>query len=522
MRVQLPPELLLQIFLEIQRAHYWIGSEKTPPCCAVSQVCRQWRMIALVTSHLWTYIPLTCLPWANTCLMRSHESCVEVTARHLFPGDEVERQSLILATTELPRTSVLFFSTATNYYGYRELIAEVFAGWSLRPAPKLRELDISITDEVDLDREPIVLPNSLFASRELPSLEKASVESCELTPSWSRIHLPRTLRSLEMNDALAWKNVDEMVQFFELVPELEEFCLHTNNTRTCRFDTALSSRYPRKGLPLSKLQTFEICTRYLEVIIIFAYLSIPSTASIIIEISECDEDLAGDVGEEELLEAICVGLLALQDHFAPVVAAGHGYTDLCILPDGLYSSCMCDCATATRVCICGILPPESWSCFELWASVEVLLLDRFSKHALSGFVAAMHRQGFRLFPSLRHLQIVDATVVEPDKPLRESDTSTYLSVSGEGLRGTNAQEFVAAMKELAGYEQFERLTLTRCAVSTQALQATREMLRSRCIEGDVESPAERLKWREEKRNKEIDWEDPKSLSFSFRYLPDTD
>ena len=176
--------------------------------------------------------------------------------------------------------------------------------------------------------------------------------------------------------------------------------------------------------------------------------------------------------------------------------------------------------TATSVCISGLFSPETWSCFKNWTAVDTLFLSRFSKHALAGFVAAVNRQDFRLFPALRHLHIVDATVVESEESRARPDSEAYDPVEGEGLRGTDAQEFLAAMKRLAKYEGFECLTLTRCAVSTAALQATKGALGNHRVEGDVESPAERFKWREDRKNTKIDWDKPKS--WQLGPLPNTD
>ncbi|KZV61257.1 hypothetical protein PENSPDRAFT_659058 [Peniophora sp. CONT] len=449
-------------------------------------------------------------------------------------------------------------------------MTEVFPGLSMHPAPRLRELDISIDDEVDTDRPPIVLPESLFASRKLTSLESVTIASCEMTPSWSKTFLTRSLRSLKLDNGVAWRNIDEMMQFFELVPFLETLDLHTYNVRVHSFDTTRSNEFTLKGVLLRKLRTFRVCTRFLEDMAMFAYLMFPHTAELDIHIAEGDTDLEGDAGEDEILDAICAGLVTLKNHFAPAVAAGLGYTHVRLSPWGINVPCYSPCVlhdnggmkntsaaqlpaglapislpfgiskldphllrlsyamlleqpilyTATAVCIQGILPPEAYSCLEKWTAVEALEVPKFHKSALPGFVAGVTRQPFRLFPSLRRLQVVDATIVEPDEPLDEALIPWDKVVEGEGLRGTDARAFIATVKKLADYEHFERLIFIRCVMSAQVLQEVKGILGEQRVEGKVESPEERLQAREEWKRKRSDKKNPHRFLMPSRWEDD--
>ena len=208
MAVQLPPELLLQIFLEIPQDYWDEVREKAPPCCSVSQVCRQWRAIAVGSGRLWNRIPHHSLSWTRECLIRSNNSCIEVDTWILTPEEKEERRSLMLIYSELSRVSKLKIATATNYDDSHELINELFAGLSMQPAPKLRELDLSISDDVDDDRPLIVLPRRLFQSQKLRSLEKLTIHFCEMTLPLSKIFVTAALRSLKLLGGLAWRDVD--------------------------------------------------------------------------------------------------------------------------------------------------------------------------------------------------------------------------------------------------------------------------------------------------------------------------
>ncbi|KZV77498.1 hypothetical protein PENSPDRAFT_645137 [Peniophora sp. CONT] len=543
MSMRVPPELLLKIFSEIQKAHFWTGTETVPSCWAVSQVCRQWRMVALESSRLWACIPLESPLWAKACLSRSRSSCLEVTASRITPEDDAQLESLALIYPELPRVSSLEFCTDAGYPNFDEMLREVLTGLSLHPAPKLRELRFNIMDNVDINRAPISLPQYLFASQKLTSLELASFFGCELSLSWSKTLLPPTLRSLTLHQTLAWKDIDEMVLFFGLVSNLEILHLYTITSNT-HFST--SSAYPYRAATLPRLKRLNVSTRYLEVITILAYLAMPPTTSLTIRIMEYDWDLM-DREEAELAAAISLGTRAFRDHFAPVVAAGHGYTHFTITTMDIQIPCMIPCElhdnhaaydprayvpaelapvscsfgipmdephlvrpayamlleqpileTATTICVHGNLPLEAWLCFERWSAVETLELSDFRDDmALSGFAAAIHRQGFRLFKALRHLWISDCVVVEAEP---DSAALPGESIEGEGLTGTDAREFIAAARCLADYEHFEQLTLVRCIVSTQALQTVKEILGEKRVDGDVRSPEREIQEREDYRN----------------------
>ncbi|VDC07021.1 unnamed protein product [Peniophora sp. CBMAI 1063] len=571
---RLPPELLLRIFLMIHQEYHWDPFEKAPPCSAVSHVCRQWRAVALGTSQLWTRIPLHSASWTYQCLARSRDNYVEAVTKFLAYDDEAARQLLMLVCSELHRISKLLISTSTSYDDCEKLLDELYTALSSKPAPKLRELEISISDDIDFDRPLVILPNGMFASQKLLSLDKLAVESCEVTLSWSKSLIAPSLRCLQLVDGLAWRTVDEMVQFFELVPNLEELSIDTINPRICCFVTGVPPNHPRDSVSLTKLRDLHITTRYVELFTIFAHLLFPLGTDIYISLSECDTDLDGDAEELEILNTINLGRRAFRQHFAPAVDAGIGHPQLRITSHGLYCPCEfpgcphCDSSRpppddndtsqamtrrltsrmtlpfcipksaphlirssyamileqpvfqgTTSVCIAGILPPEAWSCLNIWTSVEELHITRLAKHALAGFVAAMHRQHFRLFPALRRLQIVNATIVEPDGSSDRSEAAAYEPVWGEGLRGTNAGSFLAAIRVLSTHEHFEHLTLTQCAMSTRVLQSTRDILGEGRVEADVETPEERCKWREEREN-EYDLDRPET--WHWRPLPDTD
>ncbi|KZV62899.1 hypothetical protein PENSPDRAFT_230708 [Peniophora sp. CONT] len=585
MSTLLPPELLLKVFVEVQNMYSWYGTKKAPPCLAVSQVCRRWRTVALEASCLWTRLPLDSLKWVETCISRSRSSCLEVNASFLYIENHAQRQSLYLVYPELPRIGALNIGTEINYDGSREILAEVFAGLSLRPAPKLRELEISLLDSCDIDRPPTRVPSSLFASQRLVSLETMTLSSCKLSLSWSNTLIAPSLRTLRLYESLLWKNVDEMVQFFELVPNLEILDLTVITTQVRHFNTTTSSAYPYRSASLPQLKSFDVSTRFLEDVALLTCLSMPPTTLLKMNVSEADWDLMSP-DEAKLTAAYDRGSQAIRDHFATSVAAGHGYTHLRIHPSGVYAPCTgysCQLhnnsllrespainpvelapitldfgipercphlirpayamildqpvlETATTVCLQGRLLPEAWSCLDHWTAVETLALSKSNyATALPGFVAALRSQGSRLFPALRELYIVDTNIVKPDEPENEtydqendqeeedgdsendSDESdsgmggggSELTghVRGEGLRGTDSREFIKAMRVLARDEHFERLVLTRCTMSTQTLQAVKDVFGAQRIEGNVQSPEEKLQAREESRREMDRWLD---------------
>ncbi|KZV59970.1 hypothetical protein PENSPDRAFT_694688 [Peniophora sp. CONT] len=528
MAISLPPELLSKIFLEFQEAHLWFEKTSVPPCRTVSQVCRKWREVALGSNRLWTCLPLESTQWVEACLSRSRTSCLEVNTDFGTATDYALRQSLLLIYPELPRVDSLDFVLEIESDVNLELLTEVFAGLSLHPAPQLRDLNINLSESVGTDRTPHPVPACLFASQKLVSLESASFCSCELSSSWSKTLLTASLRSLSLDHALAWRDVDEMVQFFKLIPNLRYFHLYVITPDTHSFNTSTSSKYSYRTVSLPELAIFDVSTRYLEVTSLLAYMTIPATASLSIHIIEDDWDLRSG-NEAELALTINLSTQAIRAHFAPAIAAGHGYTHLTINPSGIRASCeygSCELynnahlrdprasiaaklapiafdfglpedlphlsrsayasileqpvlETATTIRIHGELPQEVWSCFERWTTVETLELSKYlDEHgALSGFVAAMLRQGFRLFPALRDLRIFDTIIIEPDV----SEHEPGVRVEGEGFQGIDAREFIVAIEKLAGYAHFERLSFSRCIVSVQALQDVKDILGARNV-----------------------------------------
>ncbi|VDB88430.1 unnamed protein product [Peniophora sp. CBMAI 1063] len=538
MNGDLPSELLLKIFIEVRNACP-AGWKKRPSCWALSHACRRWRMLALDSSVLWTQLPLESSKWVEACLSRSRDGSLEVKADPIMPESHAERGSLRLLYHELHRIESFEFVTKIDHKQWTELVMEVFDGLHLHPAPRLRKLKISILDGHDVTRGPISL-SGMFKSQQLLALESAIFGNCNLTARWSKTMFPSTLRSLTLCQSTAWKSSDEMVEFFQLVPNLQSLDLNVVPSGTHGFHASRSPKYSRRAASLPKLETFSLAIRFVEQVAALTYLSIPLTASLRVRAIAGDKELMKS-DDAVLTGAIDQGTDAYREHFATAVADGHGYTQLRAsstgieasspyrgeahqdgLPRALQTLAPPDLgpldlhfnhprasphllgraygmileqpvfATVRSLQVISGLPQEAWTCFERYTAVEELELSQSAGiSALPGFVAAINRQTFPLFPALGTLRIVETAIVQPDELQPDFEGSgSNEHVHGEGRYGADARGFVDAMKILASYEHFERLVFSGCTMSSQTLQAVKGVLGDERVEGDVLSVEE--------------------------------
>lgn len=171
---RLPPEHLRGIFAHLcPDAHYDWTRCRTPPyadLCAVSNVCRHWREIAISAPELWTYIILSASPGVSEIQERS-----------------VARLCILRSGV---RPLDLFCTTSFSYL--------LNAGGLIPDRRRLRGLVYEYED-------PDELFDLLLAAPYLERLEIIGPEEFLLHPLPSEVALPR-LRELVISNSTPWPN----------------------------------------------------------------------------------------------------------------------------------------------------------------------------------------------------------------------------------------------------------------------------------------------------------------------------
>ncbi|KZV59983.1 hypothetical protein PENSPDRAFT_740483 [Peniophora sp. CONT] len=352
----LPPELIRRIFICTQAcemADYMNSSafypdqllEEPPLSISRSQVSRRWREIALSCQELWNDWPRygKARYWTDICHTRSSQAplnlSIIVSSSELGPSATARRN---LALGEISRVRTLLVelqgphSRELNEIAFRNVLDDL----SRSDTPWLE----SLTMRNHLLRPPAQIPVSLFQSKPPPRLHTVFIDGFQFRSSdkiW-----PENLCVLDMRDACAWSTVDEMIDFFKAVPNLEELTYSYDQayggTPANNNNFSPSTKHSIRSAPLPRLKRFCLLNDennrhfgyFVPGISMFSYLALPSSVALDMSADRLVDDqwirrwddatdvrtLTGPVAENFVL-----GCKALRAHFADAAKKGQSY-----------------------------------------------------------------------------------------------------------------------------------------------------------------------------------------------------
>ncbi|VDC03833.1 unnamed protein product [Peniophora sp. CBMAI 1063] len=557
----LPVELLTAIFLYLRCLPSTY--EREPTCKGISQVCEHWREVALNTPELWTLIPLVSARWTKLCIARSSPAPIVVHAEWLRDYEhEARRKTLQLVYPEVHRISSLRISSMAYLINHRvtadgiqgelhttQILADLFTDSNAGAAVTLSDLFISFDDgagqisedphrhtfgagtsSVETLKHPADLPLAMFGASRLDALKAASFKACRLPLSWSGTFLPTTLRSLTLVDASAWRNVDTLVAFFRLVPNLESLDVQRpGKWRTCPFSAIPSLAHPPRCAQLARLHTLRVYASFGHILALLTYLSLPVITCIDISVRG-KARLIPDA--EPLLQ---LGTTAIRDHFAPAAADGLAHGHVGVENGRITAPCS---RTLTRTlqvshvdvgtsrssvnihlgnfekrdntpyhrdayalfllqpmfsgaesmtCL-DFLPPGVWPLFHHFTT-RSLCLGPASYDCFMEAIADAPSEA-PLFPSLRRLIIANGSLDRYDVT-RRTRMRTHEIMYIQRLRDIG-QRIIQMAQRLAQYDEFESLVLAGSAVQSVAeetLSAITNILGEERVELQAESPS---------------------------------
>ncbi|KZV60598.1 hypothetical protein PENSPDRAFT_336363 [Peniophora sp. CONT] len=517
---EFPVELLKAVFLYIR--YLPPKYEREPSCAAISQVCAHWRAVALGTPELWTLPPLKSVRWTELCLARSIPAPITIEAEWLRDAEyETRRTTLPLVYPELHRVLSLRTSSKAEVE-MPTVLRELFEGLNSGPAPILSDLYISF-DDADALRtgftpfgpldHPLDLPLAIFADARLVALRTASFKACMLPSLWSTTFLPLNLQSLTLVDSAAWINMDGMIEFFQLVPNLVFLDLQQPSSwRTCAFDETPSTVHPPRSVHLPHMRNLRINAPFWQGLALLIYLSLPVTASIDLNVCDIDRSIVWESPDtaEHLLR---LGTFVVQQHFATMVGQGHNYIHVGLDDIRIMGPCPTDLANTLRVTHIGDLGPvqpymhlsfgvgvgsaqhqhdsyalyltqpmftgaesmsvstfptsEAWPLFRHFTALRNLYLCEASFNDFAAAVAEAPAES-RLFPALQRLQIIDTSIDTIDDELWDDEDMDEVTQRVQA----NIQRWLDLAQSLAHYEHFEMLILAgQIGVSEETFHA---------------------------------------------------
>ncbi|KZV60513.1 hypothetical protein PENSPDRAFT_740276 [Peniophora sp. CONT] len=305
----LPPELIRHIFLWANADESHSSPFDPPASVHVSHVSRRWRDITLSCQELWSDWPRYDKAgyWTDICHARSLAVPLNLTIM-------IDKSELDLAATARRQLALDALSRS------RTLVVET--------------------------RGPQYPPvhGALFQGQPPPRLCTVLIDGFEFRLSdkiW-----PDTIRVLDMRDACAWRNVDEMIDFFKSIPNLEELTYQYNDTdgdrATVISDLSPSAKHPIRCTPLGRLKRFYLLSNehsqhwggFVPGISMFSYLALPPTVVLdmgadLLDIvhwpRSWDDATDAHALTGPIAENLVLGTEALQAHFADAAATGQSY-----------------------------------------------------------------------------------------------------------------------------------------------------------------------------------------------------
>ncbi|KAJ8084862.1 hypothetical protein PM082_003639 [Marasmius tenuissimus] len=271
---RLPEELLILIFAQCINNRHDILC-RYPIYLSFSQVCHDWRELALNTPTLWTKPDLTWPLWAKEMLRRSKDAPLDVSnrANSGFSRNYVDgeyQEAMLEALSNAPRIAKLSL-WLYPHVGVDELLQSLD-----KPAPILRTLSIRWYD--GFDEAP--LPEHLLGDH-APSLRELAVEGCH---SGRTYPLMKNLTSLLLrphdhpprNPCTLCPTTAQLLDVLGSMPDLQVLTLFNSITSL----DPRTTLYPSAVMELPRLQSLHLVSPVSQCMDVLSRIKFPESASI--------------------------------------------------------------------------------------------------------------------------------------------------------------------------------------------------------------------------------------------------
>ncbi|KZV70337.1 hypothetical protein PENSPDRAFT_651611 [Peniophora sp. CONT] len=333
-----PPEIVLEIY-SWATFHRYYNVDTTylePRGTLLSHICRPLRSLAISSQSLWDAVPVYRSPsWTEVCLARASTAPLHIDLK-AYHDDKEHLNANTLVLPHLSRAKYLRLDVEFNYTSVNDELTRIFEALTSSSMPFLETLDICF-DTIDFDDRQyscIYLPQPLFNG--VPPMQLKHLRLRQA--GTMRSNLPATmpvsafssdLRSLDLYNSRLWENVDEMVQFFQTVPLLENLEYTLTRWDSHLFDTSPSQTYPPRCVRMKHLETFITMehAQFSAAMAVFTYLALPSHATLIIDLDPDDDHWIGG-HHAHFASYLTLGTQAMHEHFAGAIAAGEHYDRL--------------------------------------------------------------------------------------------------------------------------------------------------------------------------------------------------
>ncbi|VDC06403.1 unnamed protein product [Peniophora sp. CBMAI 1063] len=253
----LPPELILRIFLIAAEDDGTQSPYEAPSSVPPSQVSRRWRQIALSCPQLWSHWPRygRAERWTDICCARSQQ--VPLNLRIVVNGTGSGTAGRDLALREIARAHTFKAENLNHGFHTSEAVKTfeaVLDSISRAEAPLLEALLLSTATRV-------CVSHPLFQEPCPRRLQFAFIRNIDFSPS-NRVW-PESLRVLDVRDVCTWRNVDEMVEVFRAIPNLEDLTYQydiddIDETARQRVDFLPSKMFAPRSASLPRLRRLQL------------------------------------------------------------------------------------------------------------------------------------------------------------------------------------------------------------------------------------------------------------------------
>ncbi|VDB96582.1 unnamed protein product [Peniophora sp. CBMAI 1063] len=328
----LAPELLDIIFHFVEDEIVDLGEHRAPPCMPLSHVCRRWRTVALACRALWsTSLPRISQEWTDICLARCPSTPLNVYIDERNFWSESRRAAVASVmqdhwswvkvlglSLELPRT----VTGRPDLSGACKLGLEAVLRFLTRPNDQLEVLLFDFGLEVGLGIDDWIpndykIPMDIFSSQPPCLLRDIRLVRCSLP----RAPLPQlfthSLRTLHLANTRAWRDVDNMIQYFRCMPMLETLT-YKFFLEAYLFDcTPSRTHQASRCVSLPHLKSLDLEGHWIRNLSIINYIAIPSTCRITTQSIAWDhEEHYGPVPQNVVLDITAMCAESLQRHFS--------------------------------------------------------------------------------------------------------------------------------------------------------------------------------------------------------------
>ncbi|KAI0310144.1 hypothetical protein OF83DRAFT_912236 [Amylostereum chailletii] len=286
---RLPPEILLKIFVFLRGHTVPVSTRHDHADCmypiVVTQVCREWRMVAFACEQLWTCEAL-CHghEWTMRALELSGTSPLSV---YVFPSSDKDKEGHHFEKTMEGATLLLgqlhrieFLSVDLTLSGISESERGIITSLlCAQTAPRMKTLvlDYGYREWIEeLPQDP-----ELFAGITPPDIEELTIYLAIIPPTFHLFNAPLTCLILE--SCTIWRAMDPFLDTLSRLPTLETFSYIMDPVDRIGIESnTVSQARAARSVVMPNMRRFKLGDNIVSVGNIMPYLSLPSNASVTI------------------------------------------------------------------------------------------------------------------------------------------------------------------------------------------------------------------------------------------------